>query len=162
MILRTVFDEQPLDGILRYVNADHSFSFEASSPADVQERVGTRGVSSLSVGTLQIEVSVETGAALFVWGYHPRATWELRPIDGPNLVPGSVRIDAVEPLESGVSINLQPTGAWNTWLDRETGWVRVTKSPAVTSESVVLIATDVALGVSGSELDAIWLRPSFD
>jgi hypothetical protein len=73
-----------------------------------------------------------------VWGYHPRATWELRLIYGPDLVPGSVRIDAVEPLEPGVSINLQPTGAWNTWLDQETGWVRVTKSPAVTSETVVL------------------------
>ncbi len=155
-------DQDPLDGVLRYLDADYAFTFDAGSPEEVLERTGSNGITSLSVGTLQIEVGVETGVALFVWGLHPRATWQYRQLGAPAFVPGGVRVDAAETLRRGVSVQIAAVATWATWFDNETGWVRIAADPVSSSDQEVLVATGVVLGLSENQLDSLWLQPVFD
>src|SRR5438067_1407980 len=66
----------PLGGVLFYSKREYSFRFVPASPDQLTERVGERGVTSLSVGTLQIEVGIEHKRALYVWGLHPYTRWK--------------------------------------------------------------------------------------
>lgn len=152
----------PLEGLLRYVESEHSFTFDVASPAELQERTGVRGVTSLSVGTLQIEVGIETGAVLFAWGLHPRTAWHARGGRPPSPTMTGARVETLEPLQRGVTLELAGVGEWATMFDEETGWVLVTKRPDSVSEHELLVATGVALGISNGKLDAIWLRPIFE
>jgi hypothetical protein len=152
----------PLEGLLRYVEAEHSFTFDVASPAELQERTGTRGVTSLSVGTLQIEVGIETGAVLFAWGLNPRTAWYATGGRRPKPAMTGARVETVDPLQRGVTLELAGAGEWVTMFDEETGWVLVTARPHRMSEHDLLVATGVALGTSNGELDAIWLQPIFE
>lgn len=155
-------DAAPLDGVLRYVNAEHSFSFDVGSPVELIDRAGPDGLTSLSVGTLQIEVGVATGRALFAWGLHPRTNWQRMSVGRPNAEPGAVRVDTAEPLQRGVSLQLASVGAWPTGFDEDSGWLRVAGDLDAVSEQDVLIASGVVLGLSAGQLRTIWLQPAFD
>jgi hypothetical protein len=162
MTFAAVVGEAPLEGILKYVEAEHSFMFDVASPADLQARSGAAGVTSLSVGTLQIEVGVETGRVLFVWGLHPRVNWNIRPIGRPSAVEVGARVEASVPLQRGVTLPLAPVGAWTTSFDDATGWVRVAKFADSRSEQDLLVATGIALGLTNAVLDSLWLHPVFE
>jgi hypothetical protein len=151
--------QPPLEGLLRYVSAEHSFAFDIASPADLRERSGSTGVTSLSVGTLQIEVGIETGLLLFAWGLHPRTKWTLQSVGRPNPTMGTVRLETSAPLERGVSLQLAAVGDWATAFDEVTGWLRVAEHPGHLSEEEILIATSVVVGITGGRLDALWLEP---
>jgi hypothetical protein len=156
-----VVNETPLGGVLRYVEAEHSFAFDVSSPVDLREHSGTAGVTSLSIGTLQLEVGVATGLVLFVWGLHPRTRWKSRPVGRPDPVMRGARVEVSAPLEPGVTVPIASVGAWSTSFDETTGWVRVAQHADAASEQEVLVATGIALGLTDSDLDSVWLHPIF-
>ena len=157
-----VVDPPPLDGVLRYVDAEHSFTFDVASPADLQERSGSSGMTSLSIGTLQIEIGIETGLVLFVWGFHPRAAWKMQAVGQPDPVVTSARLDATVPLQRGVSVPIAAVGEWTTAFDEATGWLHIAKDLAQVSGQQLLVATGVALGVTDGRLDSLWLQPIFE
>jgi hypothetical protein len=150
-----------LEGALEFAASEHSFRFTAASPVDLSERVDGGGLTSLAIGTLQVEVSVATGLLLFVWGLHPRASWRDRAMAIPHAAPGVVRVSQRETLRSGVSLEIAGVGAWSTSFDAETSWVRVGRSEEP-DDVQVLIATDTAMGLKGRWLNSIWLRPEFE
>ena len=151
-----------LDGLLVYTEDEHSFRFDVGAPGDLADRSGPDGVTSLSVGTLQIEVGVASGIVLFVWGLHPRAAWQIAPIGEPIVRPGVVRLDEVAELRRGVSMRLAPVGAWTTTFDHMTGWVRVARVMSLAPEETILVATGTALGLREGQLESVWLQPLFE
>lgn len=150
-----------LEGWLCYDESEHSFRFTAGSPLDVADRAGAGGQTSLSIGTLQIEVGVSTGIVLFVWGLHPRAQWRVRSIGAPRAEPGVVRVLCPEHLRTGVSVGISEVGSWSTVYDPGAGWVRVSPGEE-TDDEQVLIASDTVVGLRRGHLSSVWLRPDFE
>lgn len=150
---------RPLDGILRYIGAEYSFKFDVSARQALLERVGGNGVTSLSIGTLQIEVGVDSGVVLYVWGLHPRTRWQRRCVGSPDYRNGTIRVSNPSPLQRGVGLEIVPVNAWPTFYDPVSGWVLV-GDPEV--ESRVLIASGVILGVGDAQLRSVWLQPVFE
>jgi hypothetical protein len=153
---------EPLDGILEYDADEYSFRFKAASPVDLSERAGDGGLTSLSIGTLQIEVGVATRTAIYVWGLHPRTGWQTDVIPPPRPVPGLVRVASPDRLLPGVSLDVGEVPGWSTRYDQDNGWVRVAAEADNFEEEQILIASDTVLGLRSGELRSLWLRPVFD
>ena len=150
----------PLEGSLEFDETEHSFRFTPASPLDLADRVDGGGLTSLSIGTLQIELAVATGSLLFVWGLHPHASWSERSIGSPQAASGLVRVARREIFAPGVTLGIADVGVWSTSFDAETGWVRASAAGRP-DDTQVLIATDTVLGLRGGHLNSIWLRPEF-
>lgn len=146
-----------LNGSLVYDDSEYSFRYEADLP-ELRGRVGGGGVTSITVGTLQVEVDVDSGQALFVWGLHPRAQWTEARLAPPRAQPGLVFFESASPFHEGVSISEAGVGVWSTQYDSETGWVRVAPDLRP-DEAQIMIADGVVVGVLGDELHSLWLRP---
>ena len=151
-----------LEGRLVYVEAEHSFRFDVESELAALERAGSDGVTSLSIGTLQVEVGVATGTVLFAWGLHPRATWRAEPIGEPLIRSAAVGVEDAT-LRRGVSVRLAPVGSWTTTFDCETGWVRLAPTgPHDAADQIFLVATGTAVGLRDNQLASVWLQPMFE
>ena len=146
-----------LSGLLIYDDSEYSFRYEADL-SELRDRLGDGGVTSVTIGTLQIEVDVDSGQALFVWGLHPKAQWAEARLAPPRTQPGIVSFESEKPFSEGVSISAARVGVWNTQYDSKTGWVRVAPDPAP-DESQIMIADGVVIGVLREELHSLWLRP---
>lgn len=162
MNLVAIKGEPPLEGLLRYVAAEYSFAFEVASPADLHRRLGHGGVTSLSVGTLQLEVAIEPRLLLFAWGLHPREAWLLRAVGRPNATNGAVRLDGDTPLERGVAVPLAAVGEWTTVFDESTGWLCIAEDHDHPNGDLTLIATGVVVGLNDGRLTSLWLAPSIE
>jgi hypothetical protein len=149
---------EPLRGRLSYVTGEHSFRFDASDPEALSERAGDEGVTSLAVGTLQLEVGVASRRALYVWGLHPRARWTDAAIGTPAFRAAVVLVAPGHELIAGVSLSVAPVGTWITRHDQRTGWVAVTPDLRDDVE-LVEIADGVLVGRRDGHLAAVWLRP---
>jgi hypothetical protein len=145
-----------IEGQLRYSESEYSFYFEVASRRLLEDREGMAGRASVSVGTLQIEVGVSNGAALFVWGLHPRTGWSSGPIPAPSTIVGIVRFGAK--FETAVSQSIAQVGEWSTVYDSSSGWLRVAP-PLNRDETLVEIANGVVLGEREGELSSVWLNP---
>jgi hypothetical protein len=148
-----------LNGVLRYIGSEHSFSFEPTDRSQLIERAGGPDVTSVAVGTLQLEFGVASKRALFVWGYHPRYAWTLESLSPPNAVPGTIVLSSDYELTPAASIRLAPVGAWRTSHDDSNGWVRVAEDGS-TDDSAVEIANGVVIGVRDGGIHSVWLHPT--
>jgi hypothetical protein len=150
----------PLTGHLLYRATEYSFAFTVSDSLEVRQRAGSEGVTSLVADSLQLEVGVETGQLLFAWGYLPEGSWLAAALRQPRLVPGVVKVEDLDELESGVSLSISRGADWVVEFDRSLGWLRVSSSADV-REVIVQIADGVAVGVLRGFIVEIWLRPEF-
>lgn len=149
-----------LGGTLLFSEGEHSFRFEPRSIIDLSARTGDLGLTSASVGTLQLELDIESGRVLFVWGLHPRASWSRGRAQPRGALEGSVRRVPASGLVRGVAVSLAPVGAWKTVHDPSTGWVRVHRDKGDDHEAVV-VATGTVLGLTSGCLNSVWLQPVF-
>ncbi|TDC24650.1 hypothetical protein E1265_09140 [Streptomyces sp. 8K308] len=149
-----------LQGQLSYIRSEHSFMYQVVDRSRLAEEIGDQGVTSLVIDTLQLEVGVEHGRVLFAWGYHPMGGWSTTDLTEPECIPGQVSVRSDEALLPGVSVPL-PGDAWLTRYDPANQLVRVSPIPDE-SERCVRIAQGVALGITGSRLTEVWLRPTFE
>lgn len=146
-----------IEGQLSYREAEYSFNFNVTSPDILRAREGGAGRSSVSLGTLQIEVGTSTGTALFVWGLHPRTMWMEGQLPKPLTRTGVVRFD--DKFETAVSKLLASVGEWSTIYDPDGGWLRV--APDQDFEEVLIeIASGVVLGEKKGRLSSVWLNPA--
>lgn len=150
-----------VSGILAYVRQDHAFDFRPLDADHLTKAVGTMGTASLLVGSLQVEVGVETGRFLYVWGYHPMQTWKDGVVNPPSYRPGLVSA-ATGSLKPGVSEAIAEVGHWHTLHDGSTGWVQLSSDPVVEADSAIEFAEDVVAGIAGGRLMGLWLRPIFE
>lgn len=154
------FDCVPLEGQLVYRAYEYSFDFKVESQLELARRAGSNGTTSLLIGTLQIEIGIETGAALFVWGLHSHsAQWRRDSLSRPSAQPGCVKAVFDEEPIMGVSQGLAEVGEWQTTYDPKTGWVCVSSNEHDGVESYVEFAEDTIAGLLNDELVSVWLRP---
>jgi len=106
-----------LQGRLIYRTKEHSFDFESSSSFQCPAR------TSLQFGTLQLEVALPVGTALFIWGYHPQELWQEHAVPVPPARPGLLQIQDVG-LRPGISVRKVDVGEWITTNDIRSGWLR--------------------------------------
>ncbi|WP_435582480.1 hypothetical protein [Amycolatopsis thermoflava] len=160
MLKFSVLPAAPLAGLLRYSRSDRAFGFQPRNPDDLAGRTGCGGRTSLVAGTLQLEVAVDTGEALYVWGYLPTESWRRAALSHPDAVGGRVKVELDGPaLEAGVSETIAPSD-WEVLFDQDSGLVRVVQN-RWSAERVVEIADGVRLGLSGASLNSFWLAPEF-
>jgi hypothetical protein len=151
---------EPLRGKLTYSYDEYSFDFECRSQVELRHRAGHMGETSIAIGTLQIEVGIETGLLLYVWGYHPHTSWTEGAVAHPkSLTAGGLRVELETPLLPGVSVGLNGDTEWTTIFDPATGWIRMGVG---TSDGplVVEIADGVIAVLRNDKLEALRLRPS--
>lgn len=152
----------PLKGQLVYRAYEYSFDFQVGSQQELASRAGSKGTTSLLIGTLQIEIGIETGAALFVWGLHSHsAQWRRDSLSRPSAQPGCVKAVFDEEPIMGVSKGLAEVGEWQTTYDPKSGWVCVSSNEHDGDESYVEFAEDTIAGLLNDELVSVWLCPSW-
>lgn len=158
MKLRFGQSDPPLEGVLRYLVSEHSLVFDVGSPEAFGRRAGGSGVTSISIGTLQVEVGISTMRALYVWGLHPRSSWSRGDLSPPDAEAIAVFLDPERPLLPGVSISEAAVGEWRSTFDPASGWLRVSRA-FHDDERLSLIADSTILGERLGVLNSIWLHP---
>lgn len=154
------YDCVPLAGQLVYRAYEYSFDFQVGSQLEMTRRAGSKGTTSLLIGTLQIEVGIETGAALFVWGLHSHSSrWRLDSLARPPAQPGCVKVVLNRELTRGVSQALAEGREWKTTYDPNSGWVCISSTEQDVAESYVEFAEDTIAGLLNDDLVSVWLRP---
>lgn len=160
MILFSKYDCVPLQGQVVYRAYEHSFDFKVESEPELLRRAGEKGTTSVLVGTLQIEVGIETGNALFVWGLHSHnSQWKRDRLERVLSEKGCVRVSFDCEAIGGVSQALAGVGEWNTTYDVNNGWICISAREDDAAESYIEFAQDTIAGLANGKLVSIWLRP---
>jgi hypothetical protein len=153
----------PLNGRLVYRTNDSAFDFERIDAQQLVQRIGQGGSTSLTLGTLQIEIGVGTSIALYVWGYHPQASWRHGELPRIETQPSGVRIalanEGWSDLERGISIGLVEINEWPTIYDAKSGWLCIGSPNMHNSSDCVEFASDTVAVIQGDILTALWLHP---
>ncbi len=149
----------PIAGQVVYDSDEYSLRFTPDSPIQVARRSGTAGVTSLAIGTLQVEVACETRVLLYVWGLHPRGLWQDEALVIPKMRSGTIRISEPVDLVAAVSLRMPGSEDWRSSYDLSSGWLRIGRCCRECEDHCIMVATDTAFGISSGELMSIWLRP---
>lgn len=155
----SIQDGSPLEGVLTYDESEYGFSFSAQSGESLSERLGSKGVASVLIGTLQLEVDIESREVLFAWGYFPNVRGVVAELIAPQFNPGRVFISSDHSFEPGVSFEV-PGDRWRVSYDPSSGWVAIRLNNAV-GANFVQIASGTVLGVDNGDLVSVWLNPVF-
>lgn len=144
-----------LSGQLAYRQAEYSFDFVPRAD-ELSVRVGSSGTGSISIGTLQLEVSVDTGEILFPWGLFPHTRWTDRLMATPNTSPGRLFLADISVLVPGVGVDLPRSREWQTYFDRESGWLYT--GVGDTADVIVEFAANAGASLTSDELTGLWLK----
>lgn len=161
--LEVVDNSRPVAGELVYVVADHAFDFRPSSPDDIRRLAGGSGTTSLLIGTLQIEVGIDTGMLLYPWGYLPRVGWMEGSLPRVRTRAAGLRLASVRELIRGVSIDLLQAEPPRTIFDPSSGRVCLQAgSFDDTLNETIEFADGAAVSLRNGHIAAVWLHPSFE
>lgn len=155
----------PLEGNLIYNASDRAFDFKPTLYKELVQRVGRSGLTSLTIGTLQIEVGVGTSIALYIWGYYPHESWKHEELGHLEAQPGGIRIavtnEGLSNLEPGISVSLVEINEWPAIFDPNSGWLRIgSGDPDTDSHSTCIrFANDTIAVINEGSLTAVWLHP---
>ncbi|MGV9932595.1 hypothetical protein ACWDY4_18725 [Streptomyces olivaceoviridis] len=148
-----------MEGVLTYDESEYGFSFSANSGESLSERLGSKGVTSVLIDTLQLEVDIESREILYAWGYFPNIRGAVSKLNVPQIAVGRVRISSDYPFEPGVSYEV-PGDRWRVSCDPSSGWIAIEQGD-VTGAEFVQIASGTVLGIDNGDLVSIWLSPVF-
>ena len=149
----------PLEGVLTYDYSEFGFSFDPQSGDSLRARVGSKGVTSASVGTLQLEIDIESQEVLFAWGYFPLAGSGEGGLNPPPFSAGRVLAVPDRPLQPGVSVDISEE-RWESILDPASGWVLIQSGKGGHAEFTE-VADGICLGIRDGDLVSVWLKPVF-
>jgi hypothetical protein len=159
MIVFRVNDTMPtIAGQLYYYQDEYSFSFKPTASNQFSLHVGQHGRTSLLIGSLQVEISIEYRSLLFAWGYHPYQRWREKDLTAPKALAYGVTLGSEIVLEEGISVALVGVGSWDTWYDSETQWVCVGSYHQPVEATIAEFATNTIAVISKSRLVALWLK----
>lgn len=148
-----------LSGELLYRISEHSFDYAPNDYAGLEEIAGIKGRTSILIGTLQLEVGVETKAVLYAWGYAPRVSWLRANVHAPPAIKSGLKIALDSDLRAGISIRLAVVGEWRTEHNSETGWIVVSSVPDPTAGESIEFADNTIATLRSGRLVAVWLHP---
>ncbi|NWA86444.1 hypothetical protein [Pseudomonas sp. D2002] len=163
IMFATKKSQNHLVGELLYRNAEYSIDFLPTSKSEIASASGQLGRSSLTMGTLQLEVSIETGRVLYPWGLFPLMHCKQTKLTMRPLINGEIYVDITQlVLASGVAYAIPGADQWELLRDLDTGWICV--GNADMSENVVLIefSTDAVMSFKEEKFIALWLHPSME
>lgn len=152
-------DKGVLRGRVIYSRGDYAFDFKASSPAESEVLKGQHGSGSLTIDTLQIEVSVEHARLLYVWGCHPKVAWRRSSLPQPTVARRACAVVGDVKLEAGVGIAIDRERRWVTEHDSSSGWVWCHAPEGRASKGLIEFADNTLAEIKDGALLAIWLRP---
>ncbi|MFD5229119.1 hypothetical protein ACFY9S_37290 [Streptomyces sp. NPDC012474] len=155
----SIQDGSSLEGVLTYDESEYGFSFSAQNGEALSERLGSEGVTSLLIGTLQLEVDIESREVLFAWGYFPNVRGFVSKLSPPRCKSGRVFISSEHSFVPGVSFEV-PGDGWRVEYDPSTGWITIHLKNAADVE-LVRIASGTVLGIENGDLTSVWLNPVF-
>lgn len=149
-----------LAGEPHYALADYAFAFDMSV-AGQDGRKALGATTSLVIGTLQLEIEIETSHCIYLWGYCPAVGWRRSPLPSHDLVPraGGLKVTCETPLVPGVSIGIEEMVPSLVWFDPATGWVCVGRPESDATSQAVEFASDTIAVVSEARLRSVWVRP---
>ena len=116
------------------------------------------GTTSLSIGTLQIEIGIEKRNLLYVWGYHPFFNWKTTSIPEPEAFLGSVTLLPEHKLESGVSLAVDEGQKWRTFHDTNSGHIVITKHENFLAGKLIKIADGCIIELKENSLSSLVLH----
>lgn len=159
MIELVINDEYSMiHGELIYRTDEYSFDF-VPAPGDALDSYFVLGMASLLVGTLQLEIDVESGRVLFPSGYYPLIRYKLCAIVPPVTEQVGLRAISDHLFSTGVGEKISDTGEWPTLFDNQTGWVGIGQIECGAGCRMVEFATNSVALLSGERLVGLLLRP---
>jgi len=147
-----------LDGDLIYRKDEFSIDF-VQKKTNTSEKTYRTDVSSISIGTLQLEVSMKYGEVLFPWGYFPFARWINRSLTPPIASSGRLFISDAATLLAGGTTSLPDSTSWSTYIDCSSGWLNI--GGEAPGEFAIEFATNVVASLIGERLVGLWLKPKW-
>ncbi len=145
-------------GRLEYRHSERSLAFVPIDSGPGTTKTVT-DATSLSLGTIQLEVDIESRLVLQVWGYHPREAWIPGLVQAPEAVRGGLRVHESTKLARGVSVPITCDTSWVTTFDPASGWLSIHCDDVEPPRTVVEFAESTLAGLSLTRLVALWLRP---
>lgn len=150
----------PLKGELVYRPNEYSFDFKVESESELARRAGSKGTISIVVGTLQLEVGIETGTVLFLWGLHEHSVrWRRDRLPSISSEKSCVKVRFEQEPTVGVSQGLAEVGEWNTTYDVQSGWICVSGEERDSAQRYVEFAEGTIVGLIDEKLVSVWLHP---
>jgi|GEM_PF-2668569 len=149
-----------LEGQLIYHSEEYSFDFRPLSHQALANRVGNEGTTSITIDTLQIEVDIESGLVLYVFGYYPDKLWDLEKL--PLITPqqGCIKVITDEKLKMGVSQTLADFNEWRTIYDLDSKWICISSTNDLyQSAQYIEFADNIVAVLVGENLSSLWLKP---
>lgn len=147
-----------LRGRPQYIIEDYSFDFKMAGDDEFNVRTGLLGTTSIAIGTLQIELSVQTHICLFAWGYCPYSCWAAASLCTPSHIEGALMVQDTH-LVAGVSVSVGMPAQPTTRFDPHSGWFCIGDPGISQDASAVEFATDTIAVVSMGKLVSLWIRP---
>lgn len=155
------FSTQPAEkmgGKLIYRESEYSFDFVEAEAQKLSQRRGSKGVSSISVDTLQIEIGIEHGEVLYVWGFYPIPR---KVVDLPLPVTRSARVFTHgERWDLGISVPI-PWSHHEATFDPRRRVTRITSSEKLADEYVTP-ASGIIFGLIRDQVSEIILSAKFE
>jgi len=151
-----------LEGDLIYREAEYSVDFISVSPRHLRSRIGCQGCISLTIGTLQIEVGIETKLLIYPWGFLPLVNVKKEKIEIPIFKRGGIKVDLCGlELVEGVSFEVLESGSWKTISDCESGWIYIGGGEALKNVCYYEFAAGAVLGICNGDIVCIYIRLQF-
>ncbi|MCA9910688.1 MAG: hypothetical protein KC519_18660 [Anaerolineae bacterium] len=141
-------------GKLIYSMLDYSFDFFAEDDRLAQ------GGTTLSIGTLQIEVDIEDQFLLFPWGVHPHTAWVKGTLPKTKAQRGGIKVVFDVSAQPGIAIKIGPQNTWKTIFDENTGWVCVHSDSNFSQHQNIEFAQSSIIGLHNNRIATLWLKPS--
>lgn len=148
-----------LTGSVVYRRRDQSIDFEPADRAALEMRRGAQGSASLLIGTLQLELGVESRQILFPWGLCPQASWSRGTIGRVTSQAGELFLSAGVALRSGVSRRLREEGWKEPVFDVKSGWLSIGDLLPVFAPTYIEFASNCIAALVENELVSLRLKP---
>jgi hypothetical protein len=139
---------QITSSMLVYRPAEYSFDMEPA-PA--------KNFTSILIDDLNMEVD-ETGKVISIWGLCPHTRWTEATLIPLLSKTGVLLVVSDRPLLRGVSVRLNRVKYLPTYVDRDSGWVRIKAEPPPTASVMVFPGVIVEIGDQG-QFSSLWLQP---
>ncbi len=157
MRVHFVEGRETIAGRLYYVEREASFAYQVEAGGIPNKDV----TPSIALGTLEIEVSLESGRLLYASGYCPRESWLYARLTPPLTRSVGVALDDMSGLrDKDAVVTLARVGDWPVEYDSTNGWLRIAREGGKDEESAE-IATDVIVGTIEGGIHSLWLHPTF-
>jgi hypothetical protein len=139
---------QITSGTLVYRPEEYSFDMEPA-PA--------KSFTSILIDDLNMEVD-EAGRVISIWGLCPHTRWTEAKLTLPSSQKGVVLAISDRPLLRGVSVRLNRVKYLPTYVDRDSGWVRIKATPLPAAAVEMFPGVIVEIDDHG-QFSSLWLQP---